>query len=471
MKNFIICDLDDTLLKTDLLFEQWILLLKTKPLMFLQSLFWLFKGRAYFKNRIATLTSLSAATLPYRTEVIEVLKAYRSDSNNVLVLASASPTIWLDPIAAHLGLFDRTLGSSATTNLKGKAKFAALQEIIGRNSFTYIGDHEVDLEIWKHSTSIIAVNPSKSLSTKISLLKKETKTLIDPKRNIAKILAKQLRPHQWIKNILVFLPAVASHRYLDLSVLGNTLLGFASFSLIASFVYVLNDLLDLNADRAHHSKKNRPLACGLLPIRRGIAILPILFFGAVGIGFFLPPYYLGWLAVYLGLNIAYSFYLKQSVIIDVIILSFMYTLRIFAGSAATAIPISEWLLSFSTLFFFSLACVKRYTEISRSKNKLTIDGRGYRQLDHSMIQSLGVSSGMLSILVVLLYLQSGDVRALYANPQNLWFATPVLLFWISRIWLLTNRDEIHDDPVVFAVRDRVSWLCAVAIGLVFGASL
>ncbi|KYG64753.1 hypothetical protein AZI86_11135 [Bdellovibrio bacteriovorus] len=463
------CDLDNCLIKTDLLYEQWLVLLKSKPWFWVLSFFWLMKGKAFFKHNLATHTKLQPDSLPYRFEVIDLLKR-RASAGDVLILASASPEPWVHSVASYLGLFRSTIGSTSSDNRKGSSKLRAIQDLSQGVEFSYIADAPVDLEIWKESQEIVAVNASPSLKNKIHTLNKPTQFIEDGNKSLLTLIVKQLRPHQWIKNVLVFLPALAGHRFQSLDVLTNGFLAFFGFSLTASFVYILNDLLDLSSDRNHHSKKNRPFASGNLPLIYGFAQLPLLLAVSLGIGLLLPPPYLGWILTYLILNLAYSLYLKQSVVVDIIILSLMYTLRIFAGSAATDVPVSEWLLSFSTLFFFSLACIKRYTEIIRSKNKITLDGRGYRQVDHPMVQNLGVGAGLLSILIVLMYLQSEDVRRLYTQPQNLWFATPVLLFWISRIWILTNRDEIHDDPVVFAVKDKISWVCLGILAVIFGIS-
>ncbi|MFM6928164.1 MAG: UbiA family prenyltransferase [Bdellovibrio sp.] len=470
MKNIIVCDLDDCLIKTDILYEQWLVLFKNKPLIFLQSFLWLFGGLAHFKVQMAKHTAVHPQTLPYREHVLHLLKTEKNENRAEIILASASPLPWVQAISNHLGLFSHAMGSIEGHNFKGKAKLEAIRAYLGNQEFSYIADHNVDLPIWEGSSKVIAVNASSSLKSKIASLNKPTTYIDDQKINTWKLAIKQIRPHQWIKNALVFLPALAGHTLFNVNTILQCLCAFAGFSLAASFVYVLNDLLDLKADRNHHTKKNRPFASGNLPIKWGLLLLPSLLLGCAAFSALLPLQFAQWVLVYLTLNLAYSLYLKQSVVVDIIILSMMYTLRIFAGSAATSVPVSEWLLSFSTLFFFSLACVKRYTEIIRSKNKITIDGRGYRQVDHPMIQSLGVGSGLISILIILLYLQSKEIRALYQHPQNLWFATPVLLFWISRIWVLTNRDEIHDDPVVFAVKDKVSWICFAIIGVILGFS-
>ncbi|MGZ3798432.1 MAG: UbiA family prenyltransferase [Pseudobdellovibrionaceae bacterium] len=470
MKHYLICDFDDSLIKTDSLHEQWLILLKENPFLFLISFFWLLKGRAFFKSQIAAKTKFNAEKMLYRPEVIEIIKKYRADQKGVVILASASPTPWIEAVANHLNLFDLTLGSAQNSNLKGHSKLKAIREKIGIGSFTYIGDCESDMPIWEQSSEIIAINPHRGLRAKIKKLNKPV-TYIKDNKSPLKLLVKQLRPHQWVKNILVFLPAIAGHKIFESNTFVSALAAFGGFSLLASFVYVFNDLLDIPADRNHPTKKDRPFASGGLPVKWGVLLLPSILCGVFGFASLLPAAYLNWLATYFVLNLIYSFYIKQQVILDIIALSLMYTQRIFAGAEATNTPISEWLLSFSTLFFFSLACVKRYTEIGRSKNKITLDGRGYRQVDYSIVQSLGVGTGLLSILIVLLYLQSKEVRSLYSHPQYLWYLTPILLLWISRVWLLTNRDQIHDDPVVFAVKDRVSWICFFIISGIMAFSI
>lgn len=468
MPQYVICDMDDCLIKTDALYEQWFGLLKQQPLLFFASLIWLIKGRSFFKQHLANRSKFNAAPLPFRQEIKSLLAQRKTQEDTVVVLASASPLPWVQAVADHLGLFDVVIGSSEHTNLKGRNKLAEIKKITNGQSFSYAGDHKADLPIWEAASEIIVVNPSSSLKAKIDALNKPTLVVSDKNRNSLRLMIKQLRPHQWVKNMLVFLPMIAGHQIFSFKTLLSGGFAFAGFSLAASFVYVLNDLLDLPSDRNHHTKKNRPFASGNLSIKWGLLLLPTLLGLSLAIASLLPLAFGGLIVGYILLNLAYSLYLKQSVIVDIIILSLMYTLRIYAGSAATSIPVSEWLLSFSTLFFFSLACVKRYTEIIRSKTKITIDGRGYRQVDHSMISSLGVGSGLISVLIILLYLQGNEVRSLYTFPQYLWFATPVLLFWVSRIWVLANRDEIHDDPVVFAVKDKVSWLCLVVLAVVFG---
>lgn len=464
MKYFI-CDLDDCLLKTDMLYEQWLKAIKKNPLVIFLSVLWLLKGKAYLKEQISVRTVVNAKLLPYRAEVLELINEWKTKNDGKVILASASNQAWVERVREHLGIFDSILASSQSINLKGKIKLLEIQRVTQGLPFIYAGDSSADLPIWEKAEHIIAVNASEGLTKKILQLKKES-TFINDKPFLLKLLLKQLRPHQWAKNALIFLPALAAHTILEPLVLKDGFIAFLGFSAAASLVYILNDLLDLDSDRNHRTKKNRPFASGGLSLKWGLTLAPLLFSISLGTTFFLPLSFLWIIFFYLVLNLLYSFLLKQKEILDIILLSSMYTLRIFAGAAATGIGVSEWLFSFSTLFFFSLACVKRCTELNRSKNKVSIDGRGYRQNDYDIISNLGVGSGLLSILVVLLYLQSNVVQNLYKRPDLLWLLTPVLLYWVSLIWLRTSRDLISDDPVIYAIKDRSSWVCLILLALI-----
>lgn len=459
-KRYLICDVDDCLIKTDLLLESWILLIKKSPSAFLFSLLILFKGKLALKKWLAERINIEAHLLPYRPEVIKFIQD-RKKQGDILVIASASPWRWVEAVANYLGLFDHIIASE-NVNTKGAAKLSRIREITGNAPFTYIGDSFADIPIWNASQEAVLVNPS-------ALVRKSVQasqvTVIEDSKNIFRGIRKQIRVYQWVKNALVFLPVMTSHQLSQTSFI-NGVIAFFSFSFVASFVYVLNDVLDIPSDRNHHSKKNRPFASGDLGIRWAFVLMPSLLVLSLGLSLLLPQKYMMWILIYLALNVAYSFYLKQTVIIDILILASMYTLRIYAGSAATGIEISSWLLIFSTLFFFSLACVKRYVELVRSQNKITSSGRGYRQVDAPIVQSIGVGSGLISVLIILFYARDPQVMGLYKNQHLLWLWSPIFLFWISRIWLLANRNEVADDPILFAVKDRISWISAFFILIV-----
>ncbi|UXR63783.1 UbiA family prenyltransferase [Bdellovibrio bacteriovorus] len=466
--NYLVVDLDESLIKTDLLYEQAFSFLKKNPFNIFRMLLWLFTGgRLGLKNNMAAVIHPTVENLPYRKEVLAYIDEQKRQ-HHTIVLASASPQVWVQRVANHLGIFDHAIGSK-DFNLKGLSKYHHVKDTIGTGHFKYVGDSKSDLEIWSNCGSAITVNATPKVIKKLrdqSILIKE----ISDKLPKSKLLLQQMRVHQWAKNTLLFLPLFAAHQ-LNLTSFLNVTIGFFSFGFAASAVYILNDLIDIDADRNHHSKKNRPLASGSISIKDalltlgGASILSLIFALHVGISF------LGVIFAYWCLNFLYSFYLKKEVILDIILLSGMYTVRLFAGAAATGILLSHWLLSFSTLFFFSLACVKRFTELIRSKNKPSIDGRGYRNIDQTAVLNLGIGTGLLSILVFLLYLRSPDVGQLYTNQDRLWLLTPVLLYWLGRLWLLTCRDEVHDDPVVFAIKDKISWICLAFIAFTIAIAM
>lgn len=461
--NVLVVDLDESLVRTDLLYEQIFSFLKRNPLNVFIILKWIIMGGALgLKRNLAAVVYPKVEALPYRQGVLDLIKEKRRQ-NFVIVLASASPRVWVERVANHLGLFDHVIGSEEL-NLKGKIKHQEIVSRIGTDKFIYVGDSGSDMEIWDRCGGAVAVNVSPG---HLKVLKERSLLIseISDRAPKSRLLVKQMRVHQWAKNALLFVPLLASHK-IEFSAIAQTLLGFVSFGLAASAVYVLNDLIDIDSDRNHHSKRNRPLAAGALRIQDAISLFLLLVLAALFGGAFIHPEFIAVIVGYWLLNILYTFYFKKEVVLDIILLSGMYTMRLFAGAAVVQVPVSHWLLSFSTLFFFSLACVKRYTELSRSQNKPTIDGRGYRGLDQGTVQVLGIGTGVLSILVVLLYLQSPEVKSLYSNGSKLWLLTPILLYWLGRLWILTGRDEIHDDPVVFAIKDRVSWMCFAVIFLV-----
>jgi 4-hydroxybenzoate polyprenyltransferase len=296
--------------------------------------------------------------------------------------------------------------------------------------------------------------------------------VVPPMKGGIKVVAKALRVHQWAKNGLIFVPVAASHKLGDAAVLGHSLLAFLAFSLCASSVYLLNDMLDLEADRQHHSKCHRPFAAGQLGLLFGLIAAPLLLAVALAIAYVLPLKFLAVLGAYYVATLAYSFGLKRVVMIDVLALAGLYTVRIVAGAAATAIPLSFWLLMFAVFIFLSLAIVKRYAELHamRQQGKLKAKGRGYQVEDIALLQSLGTAAGYLSILVLALYVNSPDISHLYRHPKLAWGLVPIMLYWISRIWMQTHRGQMHDDPLVFALKDKVSLVTGLAAAVVLWAA-
>jgi 4-hydroxybenzoate polyprenyltransferase/phosphoserine phosphatase len=466
--KILVVDVDNSLIKTDLLFEAMLKYVKLNW----QNIFYLTfailsMNKVRLKKMVAEKVSIEPENLPFRNSAVSLIME-KKKAGYKIIIASASPEKWILPIANHLDFFD-FVSASKDTNLKGLAKYEELEKRFGLKEFEYLGDSTTDIPIWQKCGTAILVNPSSNLEKNVKKVSKVIGVITDQK-NPCKVLLKQLRIHQWAKNTLIFLPLILAHKFEQASIL-MSLLAFVSFSLGASSVYLMNDISDIDADRAHHKKRSRPIACGDLGIGPAIAILFTLLILSLIVGNFVGDSYLLVLIGYLLANILYTFKLKKEVVLDVILLSSMYAIRILAGAVAIGVFVSQWLFSFAMFFFFSLACVKRYTEISKSQNKLTIDGRGYRRSDGDLIMGIGVSSGLVAILVFLLYLQSPSFKDLYKQQEYFFFISPVLLYWIARVWFLSVRNELNDDPVVFAIRDKTSWICFVIVMGIFAISI
>jgi 4-hydroxybenzoate polyprenyltransferase len=344
-------------------------------------------------------------------------------------------------------------------------------EHFGQGGFDYVGDARADLPVWAAARHAIVVGGPRLVRAAGQVARVE-RVFAPPPR--APALWRALRLHQWAKNLLLFLPLLAAHQVGNGAQLLAAGLAFLAFGLTASAVYLLNDLLDLSADRRHPSKCRRPFAAGTLPLAWGLLLAPLLLLGAAAIsGLWLPAPFGAVLVGYFLLTSAYSFALKRLPILDVMTLAALYTLRVIAGAAAVAIWPSFWLLAFSLFLFLSLALVKRYAELDglQARGELTAAGRGWQVADLPLIGGLGAASGMAAVLVLALYIDSEPARRLYQLPEALWLLTPLLLYWVSRLWFKTHRGEMHDDPVVFALRDRVSLgIGGVAVAIVLLAT-
>lgn len=469
-KPVLFVDLDGTLIASDLLWEAFIRAVKVEPWFAFWVPFWLFRGRAAFKHAIAQRGIPDPKVLPYRDEVLRYLLERKRDGHRV-VLITASHQRWADPVAAHLQMFDDVLATRADLNVKGRKKLAMIEaycEEHGIASWGYMGDAHADVPIWEKAHEVHLVAPSAGLLERVRrLLRREPTQVFGQRPGLLKPALKALRPHQWVKNVLLFVPLLLARQYFDVEKTFAALVAFASFSLCASSVYVFNDLLDIEADRLHPRKRKRPFASGSIPLLYGppfaLAVLLLAFTIAV---LWLPATYVGVLVLYMLVTSAYSASLKSKLLIDVFILAGLYTLRIFAGGVATGLVVSEWLLAFSIFMFTSLAFAKRYVEMSRlqAEGKTSAHGRGYEVGDIPLLESFGATSGYIAVLVFALYIHDG-LPAFYTNRWMLWLSCPLLLFWISRLWFLAKRGELHDDPVVFAVTDRISLGVGVAVGL------
>jgi len=457
-------DLDGTLLRSDMLFESFWSAFSGRwstPFAAAQSLA---GGRANLKQTLSNLANVDVTGLPYNDAVISHIQQWRDDGGTA-VLVTATDSKLAEAIAAHLGIFDEVHGSDGKRNLKGAAKAAFLEERYGHQGFTYMGDCDVDLPVWSKAGSAVAVTSSASLKRKLQQLH-DTAHFIDHPAPKPISYLKALRPHQWSKNMLIFLPMFAAQQF-DTATIIRSVIAFVAFSLIASSVYVLNDLLDLSPDRAHPRKRNRPFASGAVPIAHGTWLAA----GCLIAGF-AASFALGWpfviaIAAYYVLTLAYSLDIKRRLVIDICTLATLYMMRIIAGGAATDIPLSVWLLAFALFFFFSLAAVKRQAELidAATTGKLKAHGRGYQVPDVAIVSQMATGSGLVAVLVMALYVNSPTVVELYPNPPALWGICVILLYWISRMVMITHRGHMHDDPIVFAAKDPNSLVCAVLIGV------
>lgn len=459
-------DLDGTLIRTDILAESILSLVKARPWYAFLLPFWLLKGKAGFKREVAGRVTVDAALLPYREELVAWLKSCRAAGRR-LVLVTASDSILAQAVAKHLGLFDRVLASDGELNLKGAAKAEVLKREFPEG-FEYAGDCRADLPVWGAARSAVLVEPEAGVEAEVRKTTTVGRVFGERRPRLALAL-KAMRPHQWAKNAVIFVPLITSRQIVDPAFLPGALLAFASFSLCASSVYILNDLMDLASDRRHPRKRERPFASGALPLSMGPALLLAPLAAGAALAFFLPPAFLLVLALYLGLTLWYSLRLKELLLLDVFCLAVLYTLRLLAGHAVTGIPLSAWLLAFSMFLFLSLALLKRVAELrTLAPDTPALPGRGYSRADLEPLARFGSTSAYLAVLVFALYIQSDQVARLYQRPAVLWLLCPVLMYSLTRVWVLAERGGVGDDPVLFALKDRSSYfaLAAVAVLLV-----
>ncbi|MAI78398.1 MAG: hypothetical protein CL917_05640 [Deltaproteobacteria bacterium] len=471
--RWLFVDLDGTLLNSDLLWEAMAELLRSSPIRLLLVPFWLLSGRASFKQRMTECVQISPESLPFRESVLERIKLAHLQGRSV-ILASASPYVWVRAISDYLGHFDGVLGSDEDLNLKGERKLAAIRELVAGESFEYVGDCEADVPIWKAADLATLVHSDSKLMSSLSG-STAVHLLEEPRPGGAAQLLRALRPHQWAKNVLVFAPLLLAHEVFDAPRVLSTVLAFIAFCCVASVGYVLNDLMDLKSDRQHPDKRTRPLASGSISVASGFTLwmLGCVFFLVFSV-LFLDLATTAMLMVYLGLTMSYSLYFKKLLLLDALLLAGLYGHRILTGGVAGDVTVSPWLLVFSGFLFLSLALVKRYSELRllSQMGEFEDDRRAYRYEDISAVEILGVGCGLLSVLVLCLYVSSDGVAALYPTPVLLWFMVPVMFFWISRIWMLAQRGDLPGDPVLFAIRDRSSYVCGVIMLLsAFMASL
>jgi 4-hydroxybenzoate polyprenyltransferase len=425
----------------------------------------LWRGRAKFKRRIAELAATEPCQLPFRRDLLDFLSA-EATVGRQLILATAADETVAGGVARHLGLFSKVIASDGVVNRKGSGKLEAIKSVADR--FIYAGDSAADLPVWKAAEGAIVIGNSPGV---LKSLRRDGVTVYRTFPDDAPLfdsIVRSVRVRQWPKNLLVFLPIFLGHRTLDPLVWMSGLLAFVIFCLAASAVYVLNDLLDIEADRQHPEKRFRPFASGDLSIPTGFVLLAALAAAGVGLSLLLPAAARWWLATYFAATLCYSFYLKTRLMADVVGLAMLYALRVMVGGGATGITISPWTLAFCLFIFYSLALVKRFGELRALPDHQGVTARrGYQKGDLPVVAALGASSGVLSVVVFSLYISGPEVRLHYRSPAFLWLACPVILYWFGRLWVLANRGVVAEDPLVFSLRDKVGYLAAVCIGVIW----
>ncbi len=462
-------DLDGTLIRGDLLWECVLSLLKTRPFTLLLLPFWMLSGRAHLKRQLATRTHLNPARLPYRTEVLELLRQERGAGRKIALVTAADREV-AEPVARHLDLFDEVHASDGQVNLLGKNKAAFLAQHFAEHGFDYVGDSAADVEVWRKARGAYVAG-SKQRAEQAAAVTDLKAAFLDPPTSLG-TWVNAVRGHHWAKNVLLFLPLVLSHNIL-LEPLVRTFIGFVLYGACASGLYILNDLLDLHSDREHPWKKQRPFAAGEISIPQGLLASLLLLSMALGFGFLLEVTFGLALFGYATLTMWYSLQLKKIALLDVFVLSSFYSFRILAGALISGTPLSQWFLAFSMFFFLTLAMAKRYSELVHAGNlvKSGNSGRGYRSDDRELLMALGVGSSFAAVVILSLYVHSQEVRVLYLSPEYLFLLCPIVLYWLSRNWLLAHRGELKEDPVTLAIRDRVSYGVALASALVIAASM
>ena len=449
-------DLDGTLVKLDTLHQALFLLLRRSPASIFRIPGWIARGKAHLKDQVMQRIVLDASALPYHQAFLAHIRAEHA-RGRTLVLATASNYRTANAVADHLGIFSETLSSNPGTNMRHAQKLAAIQERFP--TFGYAGNDAADFPIWDAAEEVVLVNPTPAAEKRYA---KRADHVFIERRPVFRMLAKAMRPQQWLKNLLVFTPMLLAHKFTDLGTLKQSITAFFAFSFAASSIYVLNDLFDLSADQHHPRKRRRPFASGDLAISTGALLIPMLALLALVLGLLLPLPFLLVLLAYYALTTIYSWRLKQMEIVDVLALAILYSMRIVAGAVATGTPVSEWFVEFAIFLFLSLALVKRLSELREMEHEPETGHahreRGYRVDDQPLLLAFGTASGYIAVLVFTMYLGSEKVAELYSRPQLLWVFCPLLLYWITRIWHMAWRGTLQDDPLAFAAKDPQTFL-------------
>lgn len=458
----LVVDLDGTLTPTDTLLESVVQLVKRSPSSLLLLPWWLLRGKAGFKEAVSTRAAIDAERLPYNAPLLDYLREEKSRGRQI-VLATAAHHSIAQAVSGRLGVFDKVLATQSGSNLKGPAKLQAIQDNVGE-AFVYAGDCAADLPIWKQARAAILVGVPQRIAEQVRQSPPIERDFQRPETGLATWL-RALRVHQWAKNVLLFVPLLTTFEFTDIGKLVHIVLAFMAFSLAASATYVVNDLWDLGNDRVHPRKRLRPFASGALPIHHGLLVAGAALALALALAATVSPGFAWMLLAYLVLTSSYSWVIKEYVLMDVLMLSLLYTIRILAGSVAIGVTTSSWLLAFSAFTFLSLALVKRCAELVSLKEAgaPATRGRDYRVSDLVVLWPLGVGAALCAVVVFGLFISAPETQARYATPQILWLVAIGLVYWMARLWIKTSRGEMHDDPVVYALKDRGSRLTVLAM--------
>jgi 4-hydroxybenzoate polyprenyltransferase len=449
-------DLDGTLVKTDTLHESLCGILSSKPHALRAVLVALLHGRASFKNAVASLCVPDARTLPYNVELLEFLRSEKSNGRRIYLATGANYRV-ARAIAEHLQLFDEVIASDSEDNRVGTHKLEKMAAIAGELGFSYAGNAPVDLKIWGSAKTAVLVSASASVNRRTGRVCRIERTF--PARPLSAVTyLRTIRAYQWVKNLLLFLPVLPVLTRISPSQLLDVTLGAFAFCFCSSAFYIVNDLLDLPFDRLHPTKCTRPLAAGIVSAAQGLRLAVVLLGAGLTLAALVSAQFVGIVLLYLAVTATYSLWAKRVVLLDVLLLAGLYTVRVLAGATALQLPLSFWILAFSMSLFVSLAFVKRYAEVRavRLRDQECAAGRGYRSADLEIIETFGICAGLISVLVLGFYLDQTVAHVAFRHSYVLGLLCPIELYWIFRVWLRAHRGAMHDDPVVFALRDRVS---------------
>jgi 4-hydroxybenzoate polyprenyltransferase len=457
-------DLDGTLVKSDTLFDGFWLLARRRPFDLARLPLWVARGKAAVKDEIAQRAQLDTARLPYNVALLRYLQSERRAGRSIYLTTGADGAL-AERVSAHLGIFDGVLASDGKTNLTHNRKLSTIESRFP--AFDYVGNSTADLPMLARAKAAMVANPTRGLQMALRMRHIPVAQTFLDRRPLARTVIKAIRLHQWAKNLLLVVPLLLSHNLRPAPIVA-AIAAFFCFSFMASANYLVNDLLDIESDRRHPTKRFRPFASGDLGVSSGMILTAMLAGASFALLPFLDRAFALWLGLYVIASACYSFFLKRVAIVDVLLLSGLYTLRLLAGGAATGTEISPWLAGFSSFLFLSLAMVKRFGELEnlRERGLASTHGRGYLVADLEQIRAFGTASAYAAVLVFSLYITRPDVDDLYQHPTRLWGIVPLLLYWLNRVWLIASRGELDDDPVIFAIRDKISLAVGLAVVLV-----